>query len=111
MRPMKLIQFDVLKELHSRHELGVPVTRLIKDYELDISRPSLAKLIEYFDLYQVQYRDYYSYTVNTIKSSLNPEWLEKNCNIVQTQPKHYKYIGEMPLGYWVNTSPEQGENI
>ena len=108
MRPIKLIQFDILKELHSRHKLGVPVTRLIKDWELDISRPSLAKLVEYFDLYH----DNHDINIMMIiKASLNPEWLEINCNIVQTQPKHYKYIGEMPLGYWVNTSPEQGENI
>lgn len=75
-----------------RTEIGVPLAKVHKELELDISYPALQKLITLLK----------NTNVDTV-GSLYPEWLEKDSMKVQEQPDNYKYNGYFPYGEWIET--------
>lgn len=95
-RPMLLMQQKELVDMHAKRKEGVPVSRIIKDYELEITHPTLSRLIEYYELY-MQANDEIK---PIIFSSLFPEWLSSSTDILVKQPTEYVYRGRMPLGQW-----------
>lgn len=88
-KPRKLLAPPILARLARKRDVGVPLARLIKDHDLDISSPHLAKLIGWFD----QESD-------EIQNSLFPPWLDYNSIQVQEQPDNFSYTGLFPFGYW-----------
>ncbi len=95
-RPMLLMQQNVLEEVHAKRKEGVPVSRLIKDYRMDITHPTLSRLIEYYELYKQANNE----IKPIIFSSLFPDWLNGTTDILVKQPSEYLYRGRMPLGQW-----------
>jgi len=74
--------------------LGVPLARLIRDYDLDITGPGLAPLVRYCSSLKLPGND-----DETITDSLFPSWISNN-NKVQVMPAGWYYVGHFPLGNW-----------
>lgn len=99
-RPMLLINEQMLLRLHEQHEAGVPICKLIVKFNLNITPPTLTKLISYMSAMHTS-KD--ASIINTIRESLFPEWLKLNnnpANVVVKQPGTYRYTGKFPLGKW-----------
>jgi hypothetical protein len=96
-RPIKLVKKQVLEDIYKKYTLGVPLSLLIREYKLSISRPSLANLVSYCKQRDTSIDDNEKHTIN---DSLYPVWTkDKKASSVITAIGH-KYIGQMPLGYW-----------
>lgn len=102
-RPYILIQRDILEELEDLNHKGVPVRKLIRDYDLTIAAPTLTRLIGYLSLANRSIIDGKKSlaTKELIYSSLFPEWLEVIDLDEVKQPSNWSYEGSMPLGKWV----------
>lgn len=96
-RPMLLIQKDLLIELHDKHIKGVPVSRLIKDHNLDITSPTLSKLLTHFEASEKAKEQN---SKDLILASLFPPWLGESNKDIVLQPQDWVYHGRMPLGEW-----------
>jgi len=88
----KLINLNMLTMLRSKNDDGVPVARLIRDFELAVSLPHLRKLMEYSRL---------ALEDSNVASSLEPPWLDLASPEVQECPDNYKYKGLFPFGAWL----------
>lgn len=99
-RPMVLIQEPLLSELWYKASIGVPVSTLIEQEQLNISPPTLTKLLKCLTALE-ETTDDKVYSI--IHSSLFPAWLEALEDVpIVSQPSAYKYIGQFPLGKWIS---------
>lgn len=87
-RPRKLLSRRMLDAVETALELGVPLTRVIRKYNLSVTYPVVKKLLAYKDDPQAQ-------------ASLFPEWLDQESDEVQVQPDGWTYSGFFPHGEWV----------
>jgi len=93
----KLISEHLLAPMLEKFYAGVPVTRLIKDYELEISRPHLRKLLFiYIDILDMNLTEDYR---TALRKAIFPQWVQ-DCSIVMKQPDRWTYIGKFPFGQW-----------
>lgn len=89
----KLIRKDILEEIAKKNTSGVPLSRLIRDYDLDISLPHITKLVNWYKS---------ANKFDSVKASLFPEWLKNNGTPIQVQPwEKFRYLGTFPTGCWV----------
>lgn len=86
----KLIPKALFVEIISRKALGVPISRVIKDLDLDISRTSLNSLLKVYEV---------SAVTGKFDGSLFPPWLADTPE-VQEQPDNWYYQGHFPWGNW-----------
>jgi hypothetical protein len=99
MNTRKLIPLKYLSRYSESRNLGVPLRRIIRDNNLKISGPHLAKLIDWHDNLLLD-NDIVPIKAKTmIRDSLFPTWLKDYPN-VQEQPSDYAYLGKFPLGGW-----------
>lgn len=90
-----------LEELAKLHLKGVPITRLIRDNNLDVSAPHLNKLIRaYFAADKLVMNKQTKIEADAIINSLFPPWLDCNGEVIQIQPSNWKYEGYFPFGKW-----------
>lgn len=92
MKKRKLISPKLTSTIQSRMDLGVPLTTIRKQLELDISYPALQKLLEVIKKLN-----------DSTVASVYPEWLEQDSLTIQEQPDNYKYVGYFPYGEWIRT--------
>lgn len=97
-RPIKLVQKHILEVVYNKHMDGVPLSLLIRKYDLKISRPSLSNLVEYCRIRDATSNKDEQQAIN---NSLYPDWILSEVECVATA-KGVKYIGHMPYGYWVS---------
>ena len=90
MKKRKLIPKPILAEAYKRLQFGVPIARLIKDLNLDVSRPHMAILLDWYSL---------ALQDEAICASLFPPWLEGETE--QEEPDNAKYEGRFPFGVWL----------
>lgn len=109
-RPMLLMNKDMLTTLHIRFSQGVPVLKLIRQFnlELHITAPTLSKLLSYKNAMLKSQPE----VSQIIEASLFPEWLDKaqptkhnrvmfNDKLaIASSPSNWYYTGKMPLGQW-----------
>lgn len=95
----KLIPLQQLDELYHKQAIGVPIARLIRDNDMNISIPHLSKLLHYYGLCMANTG---MESAVTIYNSLNAPWLDSTilADRVQEEPEGYKYIGRFPYGEW-----------
>ncbi len=93
-RPMILIEEALLKELYTKHKDGVKYNTLIKHYDLDITGPTIKKLLYFYD-FMVTSEPVLS---SMIRKSLFPKWLVNE--VQQQKPGEWAYAGTMPIGSW-----------
>ena len=87
MRPRKLLPEPILAKASELAELGVPVAKIIRDMELDISSPALSNLIRWYDKRNP-----------AIHLSLFPNWLDTN----KVAQSGWKYHGYFTIGQWMH---------
>ncbi|PIR06649.1 MAG: hypothetical protein COV55_02745 [Candidatus Komeilibacteria bacterium CG11_big_fil_rev_8_21_14_0_20_36_20] len=99
-RPITLIQESLLENMHTKYSFGVPVLKLIKEYNLEgsITPPTLAKLFSYVSALHNENTP--KEVSATIYNSLYPKWLAKESKKVVSNPSSVVYVGKMPLGRW-----------
>ena len=81
----KLVPEPLLKKATELLDIGVPMSKVIRDQDLDISAPALATLVKY-----------YKQDAAPIYLSLFPEWLDSL--VITEQPDNAVYNGYFPLG-------------
>lgn len=86
MKRIKLLSRTAIKELQERLNMGVPLSTAIVRLELNISRPTVKKILSYAES-------------SKFDNSIFPPWLEE-CPKVQEKPDDWRYIGYFPLGEW-----------
>ena len=92
----KLVSETVLADCYKLSKLGVPVSRILRDKNLDITRQALAKLIELYGRWETApHKD-----CPQLHSSLFPSWLNHESEQVQTNPDGWTYTGYFPFGAW-----------
>ena len=89
----KLLPQPLMAELHNKWSVGVSISRLLRDYNLNISRTLLVKLLQMYDKHYL--------TNEEITASLFPPWLDNALANSQEQPDNWSYQGYFPLGVWV----------
>lgn len=103
-RPYILIQQEILTEITELHSKGVPVSKLLRDYELSIASPTLQRLINYLSIANNSLTNddnLSNPTRDRIYASLFPEWLDGIDQDEVSQPPEWYYKGTMPLGEWL----------
>jgi len=95
----KLVAKSLLLTLYERKQLGVPLSRLIADFNLDIARGSLTPLLNHYHS-ALKKETSMPELAEGIFASLFPPWLTDN-NEVQQNPDSWSYQGYFPLGKWV----------
>lgn len=93
----KLIPQHQLFAIKEKFHSGVPISKLIREYELDISHPHLRKLLFiYIDILNPELNLSHRKALN---DSIFPIWLENKLGAV-TQPDSWTYEGRFPYGTW-----------
>lgn len=98
MKRRKLLSPAAYVLIQSKLSIGVPLTRIIKDLDLQISRPALSRLL------MISEDSFTSHVDDSIamQNSLLPKWVDTAGPYVQEQPDEWKYEGLFPLGAWIN---------
>ena len=94
----KLMPQSVLHEILCKANEGVPIARLLRNYELDLTRTTLASLLQQYALSATSLQDQ-----DTILASLFPPWLDEyseTSSKVQQNPDGWYYQGYFPWGEW-----------
>ncbi len=104
MKARKLLARDTLELIWLRYTVGVPIQRLRRDFNVELSLPSFTRLVEYYEESTDQEQNVT--ITDTIVNSLFPDWLNPECKDVQSQPKLWKYIGKFPVGKWLRLEHE-----
>ena len=95
---MILMQRSVLMELWHKYRQGVPVQKLISQYNIPLTPPTFTKLLMFVSAANEANQD----SVGTIiDNSIFPVWLAETDAVIAKQPKNWRYEGKMPLGEWV----------
>ena len=89
----KLLTKRAITTLLSYQELGVTLNIAIRNLKIDLSRPTVVKLLK---LYQESAQS------PTTLPSLFPAWLDEDGPFVQEQPNGWYYKGFFPTGEWYN---------
>jgi hypothetical protein len=100
MKKRKLLSPTAYIAVHARLNMGVPLSRIIKDLQVAMSRPALSKLLAANDTSfspAVPVDDSIA-----IQNSLNPKWIDYDGPLVQEQPDDWKYVGYFPYGVWTH---------
>lgn len=104
----KLVKTAVLQEIASLNKQGVPLAKIVRDNDLDVSLPHLTKLIHFFNLSIDACPERHITEEDKVKllNSLFPEWMQFAAEAapIQVQPASYKYKGLFPWGIWIEVS-------
>ena len=97
-KPYILITEPLLIKIFKDFSVGVPVAKLIKNYNLSMSQPTLNKLLNTYDILlnkSLVDSDYW-----TVWSSLFPCWPTMHSDNIMIQPATHVYYGTWPYGKW-----------
>jgi hypothetical protein len=106
-RPMILMQRSLLEDLHTEYVRGVPIAKLKVKYSVNLTPPTLNKLIQHFDIAKsnettnvVRHKVDGQKIATTVYNSLFPEWLNNSTETLVTQDSSWYYTGMFPFGEW-----------
>lgn len=91
------MQESLLKTIHEKRKLDVPLTKLIQQHKLDITHPTLSRMLTHYEA--LVSPDIVQANAERIRASLFPEWLAGPRAVV-SQPADWYYTGMFPLGEW-----------
>lgn len=101
MRKRKLITLPTMFLICDDLEIGVPLSRAMRNHDIGMSRPSVNKLVRHFEyLLAAENMEVNIHTCKAIRESLFPDWLVTD---EQEQPDSMYYNGNWPSGEWVWT--------
>ena len=100
MRPRKLLSSKALSTLEVKVLAGIPLAAAMRQMELDMSRPAVAKLLQWLTKAD-HLADDDDYSL-VIRLNLFPEWLDNDSMVPQEQPDTWVFEGHFPTkGDWV----------
>lgn len=99
----KLMLRPQLAYAHTLRGMGVPVSRIISELELDVSIPVVTKLI---NIYNEMYTSSEPEQASKIEQSLFPTWLDEGGKPIQGTPTNWSYNGFFPFGQWIENKDE-----
>lgn len=99
-RPMKLMRPQLLNKIYAEHTMGVPVVKLLKKHNIDLTSPTLAKLLNYRHMLEKANAEGNTDAATIIERSIYPKWLTEQDEDILLQPPTHFYSGSMPLGEW-----------
>ena len=94
MKAKKLIAPQKLAELQKLRTLGVPIKRLLLDHNIDMTIPTLVKLLDVYADFEVD-KNIETY------NALFPAWIVPHIESVQIQPNKWRFYGKFPKGKWI----------
>ena len=89
-----------LTRLNDLAIMGVPIRKLQRENDIDMSEPTFKQLIEHYNtmLLAILRKEEMG---DVMHGSLFPQWLEHAADGAQEQPEAWKYAGRFPIGVWV----------
>jgi hypothetical protein len=99
----KLLPEVFLEQLASLSVQGVPKSRIIKDYSLDLTPPTLSGLINDYLIMKTllgHKQKARQQVGKKMQLSLFPSWLDPSFHAVQIEPAGARYSGSFPFGDW-----------
>lgn len=98
MRPRKLLSSKALSTLEVKVSAGIPLAVAMRQMELTMSRPAVAKLLKWLAEADCQLDDDYHLM---LRLALFPEWLDNDSMEPQEQPETWVFEGHFPTkGQW-----------
>ena len=95
----KLLNELELQAVRKSYVLGVPLTRIIRDMQLSVSRLHLLKLLYiYNDIVEEELKA--NEERHQLRSAIFPIWLNNTKGIIE-QPNTWTYKGRFPFGEWM----------
>ena len=95
----KLLNELELQAARKLYVIGVPLTKIIRDLQLSVSRLHLLKLfLIYNDIVEEELK--VSKERHQLRSAIFPLWLNNTKGIVE-QPNEWTYKGRFPFGEWI----------
>ena len=91
MRKRKLITQSTMQAIAEDISIGVPLARAMRNSDITMSRPAVAKLVKYYSTLPAS---------PGVHASLFPDWLVTD---EQEQPDKMYYAGHFPQGAWIWT--------
>lgn len=88
---------DLLRVIHEKRKVGVPLTKLIQQHRLDITHPTLSRMLTHYDV--LVSPEISEANARRVRASLFPAWLD-GPHAVVSQPVDWYYTGVFPLGEW-----------
>jgi len=98
MKARKLISRQHIDLLYNMHQVGIPLARVMRDNDIEMSLPSFKNLLDH--LHSMYLGKSAASISTTIEQSLFPEWLTPGLTGVQEQPDDWRYVGRFPMGVW-----------
>ena len=93
----KLISEPLLIDLLNKYRDGVPLSKLVKNYRMDISTPHLRKLLFiYIDILDPEQSEANQLA---LRKAIFPAWIEGTRSAI-VQPNEWTYKGKFPFGEW-----------
>jgi len=103
----KLLPEALLSPLTYQFRQGVPVTKLIRNNNLEVSRPHLRKLFFiYIDILDFENSEHQKDFAIALRRAMFPEWLDNKTTITE-QPDEWTYDGKFPFGKWIRREQKQ----
>jgi len=93
----KLIPEEILFAILKDYRVGVPLSKLVKNYDMEISTPHLRKLLFiYIDILDISQDEAYR---TNLRNAIFPAWV-KYATSAMVQPDRWTYVGKFPFGQW-----------
>tara|TARA_R110002153_G_scaffold274311_1_gene448383 strand:+ start:3889 stop:4194 length:306 start_codon:yes stop_codon:yes gene_type:complete len=99
MRPRKLLASRALVTLEVKVAAGIPLAAAMRQMNINMSRPAVAKLLAWLAKADDPMDDLYHLN---LRLNLFPEWLDATSTEPQEQPDTWIFEGHFPTrGQWV----------
>jgi hypothetical protein len=100
MRARKLLSSKALVTLEVKVAAGIPLAAAMRQMELNMSRPAVAKLLSWLSDADYELDED---TGLALRLNLFPEWLDPDSIQPQEQPDNWQFEGHFPTrGQWVS---------
>ena len=97
----RLIPQPILRSIAHSLAMGVPLSRTMRDHNIDASRTHLFNLLNWHNLLtQLTDSQEHAALHQLVSRSLFPSWLDNNIANAQEPPEGWGYIGAFPYGSW-----------
>lgn len=100
-RPIKVVREELVKEAAERYKLGVPVIKILKDLDINLSNYSLVKLLANYTL-AIRHNN------NAVYKAIFPDFIDdprhtkRDGNVVIQDKETHEFDGFFPFGVWID---------
>lgn len=95
----KLLPERALSDIVTGVDLGIPLSRVIRDKNLTVNRMTVTKLVDWYRFLQASF-SIKAKGKDVLRNSLFPPWLDPLAKDAQVNDDDWYYIGRFPWGEW-----------